>query len=186
MNEGHLMSTDSIKRALYPGSFNPVHYGHLDIAQRALRVFDELVIAIYVHPGKPDLFTVEERTELLREALIDEPRIRVASYNRLTVDYAKEVGAFAIVRGLRVFSDFELEFRMALANRRLAPDIEIVNFIAAEEHLHISSSTIREIASLHGDVSTMTPPHVIQALKRRFAELEAQGSNSSFMVSLED
>jgi len=90
------------------------------------------------------------------------------------------------VRGLRVFSDFELEFRMALANRRLAPEIEIVNFIAAEEHLHISSSTIREIASLGGDVSSMAPPHVVNALKRRFAELKAGGSQSSFMVSLED
>jgi pantetheine-phosphate adenylyltransferase len=112
--------------------------------------------------------------------------VQVASYNKLTVDYAREQGAFAIVRGLRVFSDFELEFRMALANRRLAPEIEIVNFIAAEEHLHISSSTIREIASLGGDVSTLAPPHVVEALKRRFAELKAQGSNSSYMVSLED
>jgi len=172
--------------AIYPGSFNPVHYGHLDIARRALRMFDRVVVAIYVHPGKPDLFTAEERLDLVREALKDEPRVRVASYNILTVDYAREIGAHAIVRGLRVFSDFELEFRMALANRRLAPEIEIVNFIAAEEHLHISSSTIREIASLGGDVSSMAPPHVVNALKRRFAELKAGGSQSSFMVSLED
>lgn len=172
--------------AIYPGSFNPVHYGHLDIARRALRMFDRVVVAIYVHPGKPDLFTGEERLDLVREALRDEPRVRVASYDILTVDYAREIGAHAIVRGLRVFSDFELEFRMALANRRLAPEIEIVNFIAAEEHLHISSSTIREIASLGGDVSSMAPPHVVNALKRRFAELKAGGSQSSFMVSLED
>ncbi len=149
-------------------------------------MFDRVVVAIYVHPGKPDLFTAEERLDLVREALKDEPRVRVASYNILTVDYAREIGAHAIVRGLRVFSDFELEFRMALANRRLAPEIEIVNFIAAEEHLHISSSTIREIASLGGDVSSMAPPHVVNALKRRFAELKAGGSQSSFMVSLED
>lgn len=179
------MST-KITRAIYPGSFNPIHYGHLDIARRALRMFDQVVVAIYVHPGKPDLFTVEERLALVREALKDEPRVRVASYDKLTVDYAREIGAQAIVRGLRVFSDFELEFRMALANRRLAPEIEIVNFIAAEEHLHISSSTIREIASLGGDVASMTPPHVVDALKRRFAELKAKGSQSSFMVSLED
>jgi len=172
--------------AIYPGSFNPVHYGHLDIARRALRMFDRVVVAIYVHPGKPDLFTGEERLDLVREALKDEPRVGVASYDILTVDYAREIGAHAIVRGLRVFSDFELEFRMALANRRLAPEIEIVNFIAAEEHLHISSSTIREIASLGGDVSSMAPPHVVNALKRRFAELKAGGSQSSFMVSLED
>jgi pantetheine-phosphate adenylyltransferase len=172
--------------ALYPGSFNPIHYGHIDIAQRALRMFDQLIVAIYVHPGKPDLFSSEERVALVRDSFRDEPRLRVATYNKLTVDYAREVGAFAIVRGLRVFSDFELEFRMALANRRLAPEIEIVNFIAAEEHLHISSSTIREIASLGGDVSSMAPPHVVDALERRFAELDAQGFNSSFMVSLED
>jgi pantetheine-phosphate adenylyltransferase len=171
---------------LYPGSFNPIHYGHIDIAQRALRVFDEVVIAVYVHPGKADLFSGEERVALVSESFKNEPRVRVASYNKLTVDYARDVGAFAIVRGLRVFSDFELEFRMALANRRLAPEIEIVNLIAAEEHLHISSSTIREIASLGGDVSSMAPPHVVEALKRRFAELEAKGANSSYMVSLED
>ena len=139
---------------------------------------------MYVHPGKVDLFTGEERIALLSEAVADEPRIRVASYNKLTVDYAREVEATAIVRGLRVFSDFELEFRMALANRRLAPEIEIVNFIAAEEHLHISSSTVREVASLGGDVSWMTPPHVVAALRRRFEELKAQGVSSSYMTSL--
>lgn len=172
--------------ALYPGSFNPVHYGHIDIARRALSVFDKVTIAVYVHPGKIDLFNAEERVALVRKSFEDEPRVQVASYNKLTVDYAREVGAFAIVRGLRVFSDFELEFRMALANRRLAPEIEIVNFISAEQHLHISSSTIREIASLGGDVSSLAPPHVVKALERRFAELKAQGSNSSYMVSLED
>jgi pantetheine-phosphate adenylyltransferase len=180
------MRSEPICCALYPGSFNPVHYGHLDIARRALRLFDEVIVAVYVHPGKAGLFNAEERVELVREALNDEPRIRVASYNRLTVDYAREVGAMAIVRGLRVFSDFELEFRMALANRRLASEIEIVNLISAEEHLHISSSTIREIASLGGDVGSMAPPHVVDALKRRFAELKAGGSNSSFLVSLND
>lgn len=177
---------ESLRRALYPGSFNPIHYGHLDIARRALGLFDELVIAIYVSPSKPDLFDIEERLSLVKESFKDEPRVRVASYSKLTVDYAHDVEASAIVRGLRVFSDFELEFRMALANRRLAPDIEIVNFIAAEEHIHISSSTIREIASLGGDVSTMAPPHVVVALKRRFAELKQQGSGSSFVVSLAD
>ncbi len=180
------MRQEHIYRAVYPGSFNPIHYGHIDIALRALRLFDEVVVAVYVHPGKVDLFDADERVALVRESFQDEPRIRVASYNKLTVDYAREVGAQAIVRGLRVFSDFELEFRMALANRRLAPEIEIVTFISAEEYLHISSSTIREIASLGGDVSSMTPPHVMAALQRRFAELKAQGSNSSFMVSLND
>ena len=180
------MRDNHICCAVLPGSFNPVHYGHIDIAKRALRMFDEVIVAVYESPGKPDLFTIQERVELVRESLKDEPRVRVASYNKLTVDYAREVGAQAIIRGLRVFSDFELEFRMALANRRLAPEIEIVTFISAEEHLHISSSTIREIASLGGDVSSMTPPHFVAALQRRFAELKAKGSTSSFMISLED
>ncbi len=174
----------AVRRALYPGSFNPVHYGHLDIARRALTVFDELVIGVYVHPAKVDLFTAAERVALIEEAIGDEPRIRVASYNKLAVDYAKDVEASSIVRGLRVFSDFELEFRMALANRRMAPQIEIVNFIAAEEHLHISSSTVREVASLGGDVSWMAPPHVVAALKRRFEEMTSQGVSSSYMTSL--
>lgn len=174
----------TVRRALYPGSFNPVHYGHLDIARRALAVFDELVIGVYVHPDKVDLFTGPERIALIEEAIGDDDRVRVASYNQLTVDYAKDVGASAIVRGLRVFSDFELEFRMALANRRLAPGIEIVNFIAAEEHLHISSSTVREVASLGGDVSWMAPPHVVSALARRFAELKSRGVSSSYVTSL--
>ena len=180
------MRHDHICCAIFPGSFNPVHNGHIDIAKRALRMFDEVIVAVYVHPGKPHLFDGDERVALVKEALNDEPRIRVASYNKLTVDYAREMGAHAIVRGLRVFSDFELEFRMALANRRLAPEIEIINFISAEEHLHISSSTIREIASLGGDVSSMTPPHVFEALKRRFAELKAAGSTSSFMSSIKE
>ena len=175
-----------LRRALYPGSFNPVHYGHIDIAHRALHVFDEVVVGVYVHPGKPGLFSADERIALVQEVFKDEPRLKVASYSELTVDYARSVNAFAIVRGLRVFSDFELEFRMALVNRRLAPEIEIVNFIAAEEHIHISSSTVREIASLGGDVSSMVPPYVAEALKRRFAELKAQGSNPSYMVSLGD
>lgn len=180
------MRQDHIVCALYPGSFNPIHYGHIDIARRALRMFDTVVVAIYVHPGKPDLFSTEERIALVRAAFEDEPRLRVAAYNKLTVDYAREVGAQAIVRGLRVFSDFELEFRMALTNRRLAPDIEIVNFIAAEEHLHISSSTIREVASLGGDVSYMTPPHVLAALRQKFSDMKALGAASSFVTSIKD
>ena len=180
------MRSDPIYCALYPGSFNPIHYGHIDIAQRALRLFDTVIMAVYVHPGKTRLFNGEERVELVREAFKDEPRIQVAQYNTLTVDYAKEVNAMAIVRGLRVFSDFELEFRMALANRRLAPEIEIVNLMSAEEHLHISSSTIREVSSLGGDVASMTPSHVVTALKKRFAELREAGSHPSFTVSIKD
>ena len=136
-----------MRRALYPASFDPVHYGHIDIAQRAARLFDELIVAVYDRPNKRLLFNAQERLALVEKSLRHIPNIRFAIYGGLTVDYAREVDAIAIVRGLRVFSDFELEFRMALANRRLAPSIEIVNLIAGEAYVHLSSSTVREIAS---------------------------------------
>ncbi|MFP4321031.1 MAG: pantetheine-phosphate adenylyltransferase [Anaerolineales bacterium] len=161
-----------IRRAVYPGSFNPVHNGHIDIIQRAARVFDEVVVAIYDKPNKPQLFSIDERTQLVHNSIEKSglDNVRVATFSGLTVNYVKSVGAFCIVRGLRVFSDFEFEFRMALANHRLAPDIEVVSFIASEETIHISSSTVREIASLGGDVSTFVPPHVEMALIHRFAQ----------------
>ena len=169
---------------VYPGTFDPVHYGHIDI--RATRLFDEVIVAVYDRPYKNLLFSVERRVALVREALADQPHIKVAHYSGLTVDYVKSVGSFAIIRGLRVFSDFELEFRMAIANRRLAPDIEVVNLIADEKHLHISSSTLREIASLGGDVSSMAPPHVCRALRDHFARLGDDGPGSVDMISLRD
>ncbi len=175
-----------MRKALYPASFDPVHYGHIDIAQRAARLFDELIVGVYDRPNKRLLFSAEERLALVEESLHHIPNVRVAIYGGLTVDYAREVGAIALVRGLRVFSDFELEFRMALANRRLAPNLEIVNLIAGEAYVHLSSSTVREIASLGGDVSTMVPLHVQQALRRRFAELNDHGDNPVYMVSMTD
>lgn len=163
-----------IRRAVYPGSFNPLHNGHMDIMKRASRVFDEIVVAVYETPNKPQLFSVEERMSLIQETIINEAliNVKVASFSGLAVNYVKSVGAFVMLRGLRVFSDFEFEFRMALANHRLAPDIEVISFIASEETIHISSSTVREIASLGGDVSSMVPEHVRLALERRYAEIE--------------
>jgi pantetheine-phosphate adenylyltransferase len=175
-----------VRKAVYPGTFDPIHYGHIDIAVRATRLFDEVIVAVYDRPYKSLLFDADERVALARQSLGDQPRIRVARYSELTVDYAKRVGAFAIVRGLRVFSDFELEFRMAIANHRLAPDIEVVNLITDEQHIHISSTTVREIASLGGDVSSMVPPHVVQALKERVANLGEDRPGSVDMVSLRD
>ncbi len=162
----------ALRRAVYPGSFNPVHNGHLDIIQRAARVFDEIVVAVYDKPNKPQLFSVDERTEFVQMGLEQRglENVRVATFSGLTVNYVQSVDAFCIVRGLRVFSDFEFEFRMALANHRLAPDIEVVSFIASEETIHISSSTVREIASLGGDVSSFVPAYVEAALVRRFAQ----------------
>jgi pantetheine-phosphate adenylyltransferase len=154
-------------RAMFPGTFDPIHYGHIDIARRAARLFDEVYIAVYDKPLKSLLFSPEERISLVNEAFAEDPKIKVVGYSGLTVNMAHEIGAQVIVRGLRVFSDFEFEFRMALANHRLVPGIETVSFITNEEHTFISSSTVREIATLGGDVSSMVPQHVNVALKRK-------------------
>jgi len=158
------------KRAIYPGTFDPVHYGHLDLVQRASAIFDEVVIGVFDHgrPTKTLLFPVEERVEMILDALEDTSNIQVIPYGGLTVDFARKVAAQVIIRGLRVFSDFEFEFRMALANQRLAPEIEVVNLITREEHTFLSSTIIREIASFKGDIRSMVPPNVAIALEKRF------------------
>jgi pantetheine-phosphate adenylyltransferase len=158
-------------RALFPGTFDPIHFGHIDIAQRAAQLFDEVIVAVYDRPLKTLLFTPQQRITLTEQALDNDRKITVTGYSGLTVEFCRQINAQVIVRGLRVFSDFEYEFRMALANHRLAPDIELVALITAEEHTFLSSSTVKEIASLGGDVSSMVPPHVEKALKGRFSEL---------------
>jgi pantetheine-phosphate adenylyltransferase len=159
-----------VRRAVYPGSFNPIHFGHIDIVIRAAKVFDEVIVAVYHRADKPDLFSIEERIDLIQQEIVKQSlsNVSVASFSGLVVNYVKSVNASIIIRGLRVFSDFEFEFRMALANHRLAPDIEVLSFIASEETVHISSSTVREIASLQGDVSSFVPDHVREALTQRF------------------
>lgn len=162
-------------RAIFPGTYDPIHYGHIDIANRATRIFDELIVAVYDRPLKKLLFSPEDRISLTKKSFSDNKKIRVVGYNTLTVEFCREVGASVIVRGLRVFSDFEYEFRMALANRRLDKDIEVVALITSEEHTFLSSTTVREIAALHGDISTMVPPYVEIALKN---QMEAIGSQN--------
>lgn len=158
-------------RALFPGTFDPIHFGHIDIARRASRIFDEVIVAVYDKPLKNLVFTPEERVELAKQAFADDGKIVVQKYSGLTITYAQKIEANVVVRGLRVFSDFEHEFRMALANHHLEPQIETVALITSEEHTFISSSTVREVASLNGDVSSMVPPFVEKALIRRFREL---------------
>jgi pantetheine-phosphate adenylyltransferase len=170
---------------MFPGTFDPIHYGHINIARRAARLFDELIIAVYDRPLKNLLFSPDERLKMVTDTFKDEKKIRVVGYNTLTVEACRALDAQVIVRGLRVFSDFEHEFRMGLANHRLAPEIEVIALITNEEHTFLSSTTVREIASLGGDVSSMVPQHVALALSKRMKEL-GEGQTTSSFTSLRD
>lgn len=158
-------------KAIFPGTFDPIHFGHIDIATRAEKLVDELIVAVYDKPLKNALFSPKQRMALTTQAFADHKKIQVMGYSGLTVNFCQQVGATIMVRGLRVFSDFEYEFRMALANHRLDPNIEVVALITSEEHTFLSSTTVREIASLNGDVSTMVPAFVQKAMEERFKEL---------------
>jgi len=152
--------------AIYPGSFDPITNGHLDIATRAAKIFDKLVIGVYENPNKPLLFTAEERVELIRRAIADLPNVEVESFSGLTVDFARRVKAQAMVRGLRMSADFEREFDMAMMNKRLYPELETVCLMARVEYQFLSSSLLKEAASLGGDIDGLVPKHVALALKR--------------------
>ncbi len=173
-------------RAIYPGTFDPVHNGHIDIAVRAAELFDHLTVAVYDRPLKSLLFTTSERKSMLEVALAHVQNISVETYNRLTVQFAQQVGARVIVRGLRVISDFELEFQMALTTKKLAPDIEFMCLMTGEEHAFLSSSTVKEIAMLGGCVSGMVPPHVAAAMEARFRSSADGGQSRVPIVSLRD
>lgn len=173
-------------RAVFPGTFDPIHNGHIDIAQRAVRLFDELIIAVYDKPQKSLLFSPEERLELVNQAFAKNKRIKTTQFSGLIVNYCREVNAQVIVRGLRVFSDFEHEFRMALANHRLAPEIDVIALITSEQHSFLTGTTVKEIASLSGDVSSFVPDHVAKKLAARFVELGEEGPNMVPMTSLRD
>jgi pantetheine-phosphate adenylyltransferase len=160
------------RRAIYPGSFDPITLGHVDVARRAARLFDEVAIAIYEGQEKPGaLFTFPERVALAREvvAAVPESNIRVDSFSGLTVDYARSQDAGVIVRGLRAVSDFEYEFKLAHMNEHLAPEIEVVCLMTSSGHSFISSSLIREVAALGGDIDGLVPTTVRDALRAKLA-----------------
>ncbi|MGA7987525.1 MAG: pantetheine-phosphate adenylyltransferase [Candidatus Dormiibacterota bacterium] len=160
--------------AVYPGSFDPVTFGHLDILDRSAAIFDRVLVGVLENPGKTPLFTVEERVEMIRACLEDRPRIDVTTFRGLTVDFAANAGAIAIVRGLRVISDFETEFQMALMNRRLNPAVNTVFLMTSFSNVFISSSLIKEVCQLGGNVTEMAPPVSVDAMRRRFAELRGR------------
>jgi len=153
--------------AIYAGTFDPITNGHIDIATRAARLFDRITIAIAENPYKEPFFALEERLELARKALDGLPNVEVEAYDGLTVDFARKVGAKVMVRGLRMSADFEREFEMAMMNRKLDPDLELICFMASQEYQFLSSSLLKEVASLKGDISCLVPEHVAEAIKRK-------------------
>ena len=156
-----------MRRAVYPGSFDPVTNGHLDVIERAARLFDEVIVAVAVNSEKTGLFSFEERVELLRNVLKDKPNIRVTRFEGLLVDFARSQGARAVIRGLRAISDFEFEFQMALMNRKLEPEIETLFLMPREEYTYLSSRIVKEIARLGGDVTSFVPDSVGVALREK-------------------
>ena len=155
--------------AIYPGSFDPVTLGHLDIIKRASSIFDELIVGVYDRPGKRLLFSTEERVQMIQQSIAHLKNAKAQSYSGLTVDFAKKVGAQVLVRGLRMSSDFEREFEMAMMNKKLAPELELVCFMANLQYQFLSSSLLKEVAQLGGCLEEMVPDHVAKALRRKFA-----------------
>ncbi len=157
------------KKAIYAGTFDPMTLGHLDVLERAVRIFPELIVAVAAVTGKNTLFSQEERVGLVRASVAGFPNIAVQPFEGLLVDFARSQNISVIIRGLRAFSDFEYEFQMALTNRRLAPDIETLFLMPKQDYSFLSSTNIRQVASLGGDVTTFVPAAVEAALKRKFS-----------------
>ena len=158
----------SVRRAVYPGSFDPITNGHIYIAERAAAIFDEVVVSVLVNERKAGAFTIEERCEMARESLEHIKNIRVDSFNGLLVDYVRQQQASVIIRGLRAMSDFEYEFQMALMNRQLAPEIETFFIVTDPKYSYVSSSSVREIFHFGGTVNGVVPENVFAKLKERY------------------
>lgn len=153
--------------ALYPGSFDPITNGHIDIATRASKIFDNLVVGIFASPEKHLTFSTEERMELAQRALAHLSNVEVKQYDGITVEFARQVKAQVMVRGLRMVGDFEWEFEMAMMNRLLSPNLELICFMASQEYQFLSATLIKEVAGLGGDIATLVPLHVAEALQKK-------------------
>jgi pantetheine-phosphate adenylyltransferase len=172
--------------AIYPGSFDPIHNGHIDIARRAARLFDKVIWSAYDRPLKNLLFDEDERLAFMRQAARDIPNIQVQSYHGLTVQFARQVGALAIVRGLRVTYDFEIEYQMALTNAQQAAEIDTVCLMTSARYAFVSSSILKEIALAGGDISEMVPPYIAAALRQRLAQLGDERHEKVKLISLQE
>jgi pantetheine-phosphate adenylyltransferase len=157
-------------KALYPGTFDPPTNGHIDLIQRGAKLFDHLVVAVLNNPGKNPFFTVEERVEMLHESINGLSNVSVATFDGLMVDFARQQGASAVLRGIRAISDYEYEFQMALMNRRLAPEIETVFLQPAGRYSFVSSRMLKEVFSFGGEVTGLVPPNVLKRLRSRFSK----------------
>lgn len=158
-------------KALYPGTFDPPTNGHVDLIQRGSKLFEHLTVAVLNNPGKNPLFTVSERVEMLQEATRSLGSVSVATFDGLMVDFARSIGATAVLRGIRAITDYEYEFQMALMNRRLAPEIETVFLQPAGRYSFVSSRMVKEVFSFHGDISGLVPPNVLKRLRGRIPKL---------------
>jgi pantetheine-phosphate adenylyltransferase len=164
-------------KALYPGTFDPITFGHLDVLERAASLFDKVVITVAVNNQKKFVFTPEERLELIRASIKDKPwsaKVSVVAFEGLLVEHARQQKVQTLIRGVRQLSDFEYEFRMALMNRRLAPEIDTVFLMPQEQLTFVSATMVREVAYWGGDLSQFVPPHVANALKERYRSIRAK------------
>lgn len=168
--------------AIYPGSFDPITNGHLDIIKRASALFGKLIIGVYDRPDKRLLFSTQERVKMTKEAVADIANVEIKAYSGLTVDFARNVGARVMVRGLRMSSDFEREFEMAMMNKKLAPDLELVCFMASLQYQFLSSSLLKEVVKLGGCLEGMVPDHVAIALKTKFSRQLAELSRKEVLT----
>jgi pantetheine-phosphate adenylyltransferase len=176
MSKASKRSSKPISTAVFPGSFDPLTNGHVDIIERSLAIFDTVIVGVLNNPAKSTLFSPEERVALISAQFASlKGRVRVQSFSGLLVEFVKSVDSKVIVRGLRAISDFDYEAQMALVNRKLTPDVETFFLTAREEHSYISSSVVRQVAMLGGDVSEMVPSLVVKALRKKYRDRQSRG-----------